>query len=298
MEERNEEQTPREEAASQENMLPAEIDHAPSSSQVLVKAYEASGTVAVTPEQAQILLAPTDPDDVEIHPVTGVLYVPWMRYVRRLNTAFGPMGWASVRVESAQIEEGVSKNNKPYIDVQIRVALVVNGRLVRDAVGECRQSQESRMSVASCLEGAMSSGIKRCCKSLGMFDDVLDKRWAEDWIAKYAIYDQAEKAWKRRSVPLAQPVARPVPSTPVAQPQDQEGFVRKVVGPSDAGVWTLVIETAEGEITVHTRSALEKYPDPHQLKDLLVEFRTKMVPQKGGKPFIGLDYVAVKGDQQ
>lgn len=294
MEERNEEQMPSEEATMQENTLPAEIDHAPASSQVLVKAYETSGTVAVTSEQAQILLAPTDPDDVEIHPLTGAIYVPWMRYVRRLNAAFGPMGWASIRVGNAQIEEGVSKNGKPYIDVEIRVALVVNGRLVRDAVGECRQSQESRMSVPSCLEGAVSSGIKRCCKSLGMFDDLLDKRWAENWIAKYAIYD---KEWKRRAVPLAQPVAQPTRPTPVSQQHNQEGFVRKVTGPSDAEVWTLVIETEEGEIIAHTRSALDKYPDPRQLKDLLVEFRTKMVPQKGGKPFLGLDYLAVKGGQ-
>ncbi len=295
MNEMNEGQVPTEETAPQETMLPAEVDHAPASSQVLVKAYEATGTVAVSSEQAKILLAPTDPEDVEIHPLTGVLYVPWMRYVRRLNAAFGPMGWASIRVGSAQIDEGTSKNGKPYIDVEIRVALVVNGRLVRDAVGECRQSQESRMSVASCLEGATSNGIKRCCKSLGMFDDLLDKRWAENWIAKYAIY---EKEWKRRSVPLAQPGTQTTSALPVAQQQNQEGFVRKVIGPSETKTWDLTIETEDGNVTVTSRTMLEKYPDPHQLKDLLVEFRTKMVPQKGGKSFLGLDYFAVKGGQQ
>jgi hypothetical protein len=289
----NEGHMPLEDSLPAEN-LPSEVDHAPASSQVLVKAYENVGTVAVTQDQANILLAPIDPEnDVDIHSYSGVPYVTWMRYVRRLNAAFGPMGWASVRVGQAQIEEGKDQKGNPYIDVEIRVALVVNGRLVRDAVGECRQSQGSRLSVAACLEGAMSSGIKRCCKSLGMFDELLDKRWAEVWIKQYAEQNQKGEWQRRKTISTSRTPAKTTAPAQAPPSGRQEGFVRKVTGPSDSGVWTLVIETLEGHITVFSRSALHGL-DPEGIIGALVEFETKVVPQKDGNSFIGLNFFALK----
>lgn len=302
---KNEGQTPPEESAPIES-LPMAIDHAPASSQVLIKAYEQTGTVPVTPEQAAILLAPIDPEnDVDIHPLSGVLYVTWIRYVRRLNAAFGPMGWSSVRVGQAEIEEGTDKSGKPFVDVSLRVALVVNGRLVRDAVGECRQHEGGRMSVASCMEGAVSNGIKRCCKSLGMFDELLDKRWAEQWTATYAEYAERERKWQRRktttprqNMSTPQSPAPPPPAKKAASSMKNvtEGFVRKAEKTTESGTYLLTIETEEGEVQLKGNSSLAKYPDKSQLVDLLVEFTTKEVPQRGGGIITVLDTLEIKGE--
>lgn len=44
------------------------------------------------PEQAELLLAPVNSEDVEVKP-DGILYLPEIKYRRILNKAFGPGGW-------------------------------------------------------------------------------------------------------------------------------------------------------------------------------------------------------------
>ena len=47
---------------------------------------------AFSPEAAKALLAPIQPDDIEIKP-DGIIYLPEIKYRRILNEAFGPGGW-------------------------------------------------------------------------------------------------------------------------------------------------------------------------------------------------------------
>ncbi|GKZ40240.1 hypothetical protein AbraIFM66950_004238, partial [Aspergillus brasiliensis] len=69
-------------------------------------------------ECADILLAPTDPEEVEIKP-DGILYLPEIKYRRILNKAFGPGGWGLVpRSESIVTPKMVTRE----------YALVCNGR--------------------------------------------------------------------------------------------------------------------------------------------------------------------------
>lgn len=71
-------------------------------------------------EAADILLAPTDPEEVEIKP-DGILYLPEIKYRRILNRAFGPGGWGLVpRSESIVTPKTVTRE----------YALVCNGRYV------------------------------------------------------------------------------------------------------------------------------------------------------------------------
>lgn len=71
-------------------------------------------------EAADILLAPTDPDEVEIKP-DGILYLPEIKYRRILNRAFGPGGWGLVpRSESIVTPKTVTRE----------YALICNGRCV------------------------------------------------------------------------------------------------------------------------------------------------------------------------
>lgn len=67
---------------------------------------------------ADILLAETEPDEVEIKP-DGILYLPEIKYRRILNRAFGPGGWGLVpRSESIVTPKTVTRE----------YALVCNGR--------------------------------------------------------------------------------------------------------------------------------------------------------------------------
>lgn len=69
-------------------------------------------------EAADILLAETDPMEVEIKP-DGILYLPEIKYRRILNRAFGPGGWGLVpRSESIVTPKTVTRE----------YALVCNGR--------------------------------------------------------------------------------------------------------------------------------------------------------------------------
>lgn len=45
-----------------------------------------------SPDAAKALLAPIDPDEIEVKP-DGIIYLPEIKYRRILNQAFGPGGW-------------------------------------------------------------------------------------------------------------------------------------------------------------------------------------------------------------
>lgn len=56
------------------------------------RSYHGLSSTPFTPEQAQILQAPLEYDDIEIKP-DGIVYLPEIKYRRCLNRAFGPGGW-------------------------------------------------------------------------------------------------------------------------------------------------------------------------------------------------------------
>ena len=49
----------------------------------------------VTEEQFRVLMAPLAVKDIEVKP-DGVIYLPEIKYRRRLNETFGPMGWGMI----------------------------------------------------------------------------------------------------------------------------------------------------------------------------------------------------------
>lgn len=73
---------------------------------------------AFPPEAARILLAPLDPNDVEVKP-DGIIYLPEIKYRRVLNKAFGPGAWGlAPRGETIVTPQSVTRE----------YALVVLGR--------------------------------------------------------------------------------------------------------------------------------------------------------------------------
>ncbi|EKV09431.1 hypothetical protein Pdw03_8594 [Penicillium digitatum] len=152
-------------------------------------------------EAADILLAETDPDEVEIKP-DGILYLPEIKYRRILNRAFGPGGWGLVpRSESIVTPKTVTRE----------YALVCNGRLVSVARGE--QDYFSPDGIPTATEGCRSNALVRCCKDLGIASELWDPRWIRKYKAKYTrevfvehvVNKRKTKIWTRKDDPVGYP---------------------------------------------------------------------------------------------
>lgn len=80
--------------------------------------FHGLSTVAFEPHIASVLMAPINPDDVEVKP-DGICYYPEIKYRRILNQAFGPGGWGLAPRGELVVGEKV---------VTREYALVVHGR--------------------------------------------------------------------------------------------------------------------------------------------------------------------------
>lgn len=77
-----------------------------------------AGTQRVTSEQFEILTKPLRSEDIEVKP-DGVIYLPEIKYRRRLNETFGPMGWSLIPRGEPVVGDSI---------VTREYALIVNGR--------------------------------------------------------------------------------------------------------------------------------------------------------------------------
>ncbi|PYI33868.1 Mgm101p-domain-containing protein [Aspergillus indologenus CBS 114.80] len=152
-------------------------------------------------EAADILLAPTDPEEVEIKP-DGILYLPEIKYRRILNRAFGPGGWGLVpRSESIVTPKMVTRE----------YALVCHGRLVSVARGE--QDYFSPDGIPTATEGCRSNALVRCCKDLGIASELWDPRWIRKYKAQYTreafvehvVNKRKSKIWVRKDDEVSYP---------------------------------------------------------------------------------------------
>ena len=87
------------------------------------RSFHGLSTEAFSPEAAKTLLAPIEPDDIEVKP-DGIIYLPEIKYRRILNQAFGPGGWGlAPRGETIVTAKAVTRE----------YALVALGRYVVNA---------------------------------------------------------------------------------------------------------------------------------------------------------------------
>lgn len=159
--------------------------------------YNGIASAAFTEEQQKILMAPVEPSEVnwkasmkdgpaspeEWAQAKGkknaagkwwrppLAYMEQVQYRRRLNAAFGPGGW------------GIRLLSPPKIVDQTVVfhgGLYVLGRFVAEAFGEQDYFENNyNQSWATALESAKSDALTRCCKDLGMFSELWEKRFLE-----------------------------------------------------------------------------------------------------------------------
>ncbi|KAH8703661.1 putative mitochondrial genome maintenance protein Mgm101 [Talaromyces proteolyticus] len=152
-------------------------------------------------EVADILLAPPNPDDVEIKP-DGIVYMPEIKYRRILNKAFGPGGWGLVpRSESIVTPKMVTRE----------YALICNGRLVSIARGE--QDYFNPEGIPTATEGCKSNALVRCCKDLGVASELWDPRWirrfkaqnTKEVFVEHIVSKKRSKIWVRKDEEVAYP---------------------------------------------------------------------------------------------
>jgi hypothetical protein len=127
----------------------------------------------VTEAQFRILMAPLAEHDIEVKP-DGIIYLPEIKYRRKLNEAFGPMGWGLIPRSEPVLANGVA--TREY-------ALVVGGRFVAQAQGENSYFNPEGMPAA--VEGCKSNALMRCCKDLGIASELWDPVFIRAFKEKY-----------------------------------------------------------------------------------------------------------------
>ncbi|KAL5343860.1 mitochondrial genome maintenance MGM101-domain-containing protein [Aspergillus crustosus] len=180
---------------------PLELDGTPAEKIDWTRSFHGLSAEPFPKEAADVLLAETDPQDVEIKP-DGILYLPEIKYRRILNKAFGPGGWGLVpRSESIVTPKTVTRE----------YALVCNGRLVSVARGE--QDYFSPDGIPTATEGCRSNALVRCCKDLGIASELWDPRWIRKYKAQYTreafvehvMSKKKTKIWLRKDDPVSYP---------------------------------------------------------------------------------------------
>ncbi len=146
--------------------------------------FDGAASSPFPPEAAAVLAAPVNDLEVEVRE-DGIVYLPGVAYRRILTRAFGAGAWAILPRGPARTMGDL---------VVYHGALVVLGRFVSEAVGECQT--RFGMSYASSLEGARTDCLTRCCKDLGVATELWDPAWRASWQAKYA-----DKVWKDATEP-------------------------------------------------------------------------------------------------
>ncbi|GAB0133988.1 hypothetical protein EsDP_00002376 [Epichloe bromicola] len=132
----------------------------------------------VSEDQFKVLMAPLPVKDIEVKP-DGVIYLPEIKYRRRLNEAFGPMGWGMIPKGDSVVGNAI---------VTREYALVADGRFVSQAQGE--NSYFSPDQLPSAVEGCKSNALMRCCKDLGIGSELWDPHFVR-WFKKAHM----EEAW-------------------------------------------------------------------------------------------------------
>lgn len=146
--------------------------------QVRALNWQLTGNVRFSREQEAILRQPVDPDWVEIK-YPDVPYLPVAYFRKILNDAFGPGAWALVEI---------GKPNRANEIYYLPCVLVAEGKPVAKAVGECEiKGGNRKLTDGDAVEACRSNAITRCCKSLGIAEELHWPAWVRKFKREHCI---------------------------------------------------------------------------------------------------------------
>lgn len=154
--------------------------------------HDELGTVELKTTRAEekVLSEAVKPAEVMVRR-DGAVYLPHMVYTLWLNRAFGRLAWNITPVGDAIV--GDKSTRVPYV-------LRVHGKPVAHAIGE--QDEQDDMTAGDTEEATVASALRRCCKRIGMGLELWDRRWTEQFLARYAVRvwvkvrGQKDTAWR------------------------------------------------------------------------------------------------------
>ncbi len=176
------------------------------------KSFHGLSSEAFSPEARESLLAPINPDDIEVKP-DGIVYLPEIKYRRILNKAFGPGGWGlAPRGETLVTSKAVTReyalvalgrSASPFFEV-LFITNKLSIRLVSVARGE--QEYFSPDGIPTAAEGCKSNAMMRCCKDLGVASELWDPRFIQKFMKQYSkevfvehqVTKKRKKIWMRK----------------------------------------------------------------------------------------------------
>lgn len=152
--------------------------------------------IRFTAEEEAVLSQPVQFEDMRVKP-DGAVYISHPVYTRWLNKAFGRTGWALVPAAKPQIGEGT---------VIVPYRLMIHGKPVAFAYGEQEYfTNNKNQTYGDAIESTQASGLRRCCKRLGLALELWDKSFNDAFLQEHCLQVFNEKTnkyeWRRKFDP-------------------------------------------------------------------------------------------------
>lgn len=153
-----------------------------------------AGTISFTKKQQETLFTEIPESEVEIRP-DGLIYLPWVGYVRRLRDAFGGK-WSIIPIEKKP------QMNPDGDGLMWGFYLVIDGKPYGYSIGEQKYIESNKtMSWLDAAEGCKSNALMRLCKGIGigleMWSPSFMKAWKEKWAERYWDSYKNKKLWRK-----------------------------------------------------------------------------------------------------
>lgn len=139
------------------------------------------GLAEITDEESKALSTAIDPELVEIRP-DGLLYLPGNVYREMLTRIIGAGQW-SLRM----LDQGRLQRKYDWV-FWYQGELWIRGSFVAEAIGEQAYKESNpNSSWVTAREGAKTDCLVRCCKDLGIANELWNPQFTKQWKDKYAM---------------------------------------------------------------------------------------------------------------
>lgn len=163
------------------------------------EAFVNASTLRLSEDEQHILRQRVEDSEVDIRP-DGLIYYSHVFVRERLNKALGIGQWAI-------IEHRTFTDEKTGV-LLFEGSLYIRGCFVSKAIGQAQKHDNSLQTWGDVYESAKSDCLVRCCKDLGVGKECWNRRYASDWVEKYAVKVPVRRKdgavtyqWRRKDAP-------------------------------------------------------------------------------------------------